>query len=103
VLLTKWVGQAWEDMHAKDSDMIRQAFVQVGLGLPIDGSRDHEIKIKDFPDVQVGNWREWRPKEGEDIESNLTLEEVEVLASSITVDDGDDIVDSEETIVVDVE
>ena len=35
--------------------MIRQAFVQVRLGLPIDRSRDHEIKIKDFPDVQVGN------------------------------------------------
>jgi hypothetical protein len=42
-------------MHAKDSDMIQQAFVQVRLGLPINGSRDHEIKIKDFPDVQVGN------------------------------------------------
>jgi hypothetical protein len=38
-------------MYTKDSDMIRQAFVQVSLGLPIDGSRDHEIKIKDFPDV----------------------------------------------------
>ena len=35
--------------------MIQQAFVQVRLGLPIDGSRDYEIKIKDFPDVQVGN------------------------------------------------
>ena len=102
VLLTKWVGQAWEDMHAEDSDMIRQAFVQVGLGLPIDGSRDHEIKIKDFPDVQVGNWRDWQPREGEDM-SNLTLEEVEVLASKILVDDSDDIVDFEETIVVDVE
>jgi hypothetical protein len=45
-------------MHAKDSDMIRQAFVQVRLGLPIDGSRDHKIKIKDFPDVQVGNWKD---------------------------------------------
>jgi hypothetical protein len=93
-------------MYAEDSDMIRQAFVQVGLGLPIDGSRDHEIKIKDFPDVQVGNWRDWQPKEareGEDIQSNLTPEEVEVLASSITVDGGDDIVDSGETIVVDVE
>jgi hypothetical protein len=21
VLLTKWVGQAWEDMHAEDSDV----------------------------------------------------------------------------------
>ena len=30
VLLTKWVGQAWEDMHAEDSDMIRQAFVRLG-------------------------------------------------------------------------
>jgi hypothetical protein len=102
VLLTKWVGQAWEDMHVKDSDMIQKAFVQVGLGLPVDGSQDHEIKIKDFPGVQVGNWRDWQPKEGEDM-SNLTLEEVEVLASSITVDDSDDIVDSGETIIVDVE
>jgi hypothetical protein len=57
--------------------------LQVGLGLPIDGSRDHEIKIKDFPDVQVGNWRDWQPKEareGEDIQSNLTLEEVEKIS-----------------------
>jgi hypothetical protein len=30
-------------------------------------------------------------------------EKVEVLASSITVDDGDDIVDSRETIIVDIE
>ena len=106
VLLTKWVGQAWEDMHAEDGDMIRQAFIQVGLGLPIDGSRDHEIKIKDFPDVQVGNWRDWQPREareGEDIQSNLTPEEVEALASSILVDDDNDVIDFEETIVVDVE
>jgi hypothetical protein len=82
--------------------MIRQAFVQVGLGLPIDRSRDHEIKIKDFPDIQVGNWKEWQPREGEDM-SNLTLEEVEILASRIPVDDSDDIVDSGETIIVDVE
>jgi hypothetical protein len=34
---------------------------------------------------------------------NLTLDEVEVVASSITVDDGDDIDDSGETIIVDIE
>jgi hypothetical protein len=85
-------------MHAEDSDMIRQAFVQVGLGLPVDGSRDSEIKIKDFPGVKVGNWKDWQ---GEDM-SNLTLEEVEVLASEV-LDKSDDIVDSGETIVVDVE
>ena len=87
--------------------MIRQAFVQVGLGLPVDGSRDHEIKIKDFPDVQVGNWKDWQPRkeegEGEDLQSNLTLEEVEILASRILVNDSDDIVNSGETIIVDVE
>ena len=89
-------------MHTKDSDMIRQAFVQVGLGLPIDGSRDHEIKIKDFPDVQVGNWKDWQPREGEDLLSNLTPEEVETLASKMPVDDSDDI-DGGETIIVDIE
>ena len=89
-------------MHAKDSDMIQQAFVQVRLGLPIDRSRDHEIKIKDFPDVKVGNWKDWQPK-GEELQSNLTLDEVEALASSMLVDDSDDVVDSGETIIVDVE
>ena len=82
--------------------MIRQAFVQVRLGLPVNRSQDSEIKIKDFPGVQVGNWKDWQSKEGEDM-SNLTLEEVEVLASKVPVDDSDDIVDSGETIVVDVE
>jgi hypothetical protein len=33
----------------------------------------------------------------------LTLEEVEILASEVPISDDDDIVDLEETIVVDVE
>jgi hypothetical protein len=102
VLLTKWVGQAWDDMHTEDGDMIRQAFRQVGLGLPIDGSQDHEIKIKDFPEVQVGNWKDWQPIKGHDsteLQSNLTAEEVEKLASEIPIDDND-LIDMEETIVV---
>jgi hypothetical protein len=106
VLLTKWVGQAWEDMHTEDGDMIRQAFKQVGLCLPVDGSQDHEIKIKDFPEVQVGNWMDWQPrkKEADELQSNLTLEEVEKLASEIPVDDEDRAdnleIDMEDTIVV---
>ena len=92
-------------MHTEDSDMIRQAFQQVGLGLPIDGSRDHEIKIKDFPEVQVGNWKDWQPIKGHDsteLQSNLTLEEVEKLASEVPIGD-DDVVDMDGTIIVDVE
>ena len=92
-------------MYTEDSDMIRQAFVQVRLGLLTDGSRDHEIKIKDFPDVQVGNWKDWQPREAreeEDIQSNLTPEEVEILASRLLVNDSDDIINSGETIIVDI-
>jgi transposase-like protein len=105
VLLTKWVGQAWEDMHIEDGEMIRQAFKYVGLGLPVDGSRDDEIKIKDFPNVQVGNWKDWQPTKGEDreeLQSNLTPEEVEKLASRVLIDDEDGIVDVEDTITVEV-
>ena len=86
--------------------MIQQAFIQVRLGLLIDRSRDYEIKIKDFPDIQVGNQREQQSREaskGGDIQSNLILEEVEALASSILADDNDDIIDFEETIVVDAD
>ena len=41
--------------------------------------------------------------EGEKLQTNLTPEEVEILASRVPVDDGKDIVDFEETIVVNVE
>ena len=59
-------------MNTEDSDMIRQAFVQVELGLSIYGSRDHEIKIKDFPDVQMGNWKDWQPNEAVKGEGGVT-------------------------------
>ena len=106
VFLTKWVGQAWEDMHTEDNDMIRQACRQVGQGLPVDGSQDYEIKIKEFLEVQVGNQMDQKPtkENGDELESNLTPEEVEKLASKITIyEDDDDVVDMDGTIIVDVE
>jgi hypothetical protein len=54
VMLTEWVGQAWEDLHKYDSEVIRQAFRNVGLSLPVDGSEDHKIKIKGLPSIEVG-------------------------------------------------
>jgi hypothetical protein len=56
-MLASLVAQAWEDLYQYDSDLIRQTFIDLGLSLPIDGSRDHEIKIKDLPGIQVGNWK----------------------------------------------
>jgi hypothetical protein len=64
--------------------MISDAFEKVGLVLPIDGSQDHQIKIKDFSDVQVGDSPSWKPTNGTDIgelQSNLILGEVEKLAT----------------------
>ena len=47
---------------------------------------------------------DWQPTkgEGDELQSNLTLEEVEKLASEIPIDD-DDVVDMDRTIIVDVE
>lgn len=42
-------------MLGEDDHIVRQAFRQVGLGLPINSSKDHEFKIKDFSEIQVGN------------------------------------------------
>jgi hypothetical protein len=51
------VAQAQEDLYKYDSDLIRQTFTDLGLSLPTDGSQDNEIKIKDLPSIQVGNWK----------------------------------------------
>ena len=81
--------------------MVHQAFKHVRLGLPTDGSQDHDIKIKDFPDVQVGDRKDSQLTKGgnEELQSNLTPE-IERLASEIHVDD---IVDMDGTIIVDIE
>jgi hypothetical protein len=65
--------------------MICEAFEKVGLGLPNNGFQDHKIKIKDFPDVQVGDWQSWKLTNGTDIgelQSNLTSVEVEKASYS---------------------
>jgi hypothetical protein len=32
-------------------------FRQIGISLNLDGSEDSEIKIRDVPDIEVGDWR----------------------------------------------
>ena len=84
VMLVSQVAQAWDDLHCYDSESIRQAFRDVGLALPTDGSRDDEIKIK------VGNWTPTKGVSNKEdiiqtsnqlsidtIMSNRTLKEVE--------------------------
>ena len=57
VMLTKWVGQAWRELHAEKSDLIRSTFRKLGLSLAVDGSEDVELSIKDLPGMEVGDWR----------------------------------------------
>jgi hypothetical protein len=56
----------------------------------------------------LGNSMDWQPREaikgeGEELQSISTVEEVETEASKILIDDDDDVVDMDGTIIVDVE
>jgi hypothetical protein len=57
ILLTHWVGQAWEVLHRDYKETIIKTFCQTGLLLNPDGTEDSEIKIRDIPHVEVGDWR----------------------------------------------
>ena len=56
-MLTKWVGQAWRELHIEKSELIRQTFRKLGLSLAVDGSEDNELSIRDLPGIVVGDWR----------------------------------------------
>ena len=56
VLLTKWVGQAWEDLYNELGGTIRDTFRKLGLALAVDGSEDYEIDVKDLLEMVVGDW-----------------------------------------------
>ncbi|RPB02132.1 hypothetical protein L873DRAFT_1880904 [Choiromyces venosus 120613-1] len=45
--------------HLKKADIIKSVFCKVGLSLPIDGSYDLELNIKNFLGLGEGsNWKE---------------------------------------------
>ena len=52
VLLTKWVGQAWEEVSA-NKQMIQRTFRKCGISVPIDGSADGDIQLEGLPDYTV--------------------------------------------------
>ncbi|KAN0102647.1 hypothetical protein V8E51_010960 [Hyaloscypha variabilis] len=56
VLMTYWVGRAWDILHLGHRDLIIKTFRQTGLALNPDGSEDLELKIRDLPGLEVGDW-----------------------------------------------
>ena len=44
ILLTKWVGEAWEEL-AKNQEMIVRSFKKCGISIAADGSEDFEVHL----------------------------------------------------------
>jgi hypothetical protein len=49
VLITKWVGAAWERQWREHSGMLESAFITTGCGITLDGSDDQKICPEGFP------------------------------------------------------
>jgi hypothetical protein len=56
VLLTYWVARAWKRLHLEYKETIISTFRSVGLSLNPNGSEDKELKIKDLPDITIGDY-----------------------------------------------
>ena len=52
ILLTGWIGQAWEELSIS-TDMIRRSFKKTGITVAIDGSEDSEIRIMGIDDYCI--------------------------------------------------
>ena len=52
ILICKWVGHAWAEVSADRKFMI-DTFRKTGLALPIDGSKDHEMKFLDVENLEI--------------------------------------------------
>jgi hypothetical protein len=52
VLMTKWVGEAWDRCTTDPSTIIR-AFKKCGISVPVDGSEDECININGLEGYQV--------------------------------------------------
>lgn len=67
VLITKWVGRAWEELSTR-TDMVVRSFVKCGISVPPDGSRDDEINLNGIEDYTVDSEDEGDPFSDKDVE-----------------------------------
>ena len=81
ILLTAWIGEAWEET-CSNRDMVIRGFRKCGISLPIDESEDDDINIKGIENYQVDS-DDSDPFESED----ESFEDESDLASSTEDDD----------------
>ena len=56
ILTTSRLGDTFYKFHLEKGDIIWKVFRKVGLSLPVDGSCDHELDIKGFSGLEIGDW-----------------------------------------------
>jgi hypothetical protein len=83
VLLTKWVAEAWKELHEKYKDVIIKTFRSVGLSLNPDGSEDSELKVKGLPDIAVGDYAQKEPEEENGLGSLTAVDIAAVKAAQV--------------------
>ena len=78
ILMTKWVGEAWEDL-AKNKEIVVRSFKKCGISVAPDGSEDTEIHLEGLEDYQVNPNRDIDDcSDNEDPFANLSGDEVEI-------------------------
>jgi hypothetical protein len=78
---------AFERVHLEHKDVIISCFKNVGLSLAVDGSEDHLLKIRDLPDITVGDWQ--RVPEGT-AENPALVNDDNDIESTIEVDNNEE-------------
>lgn len=53
ILITKWIGEVWEDMSQHYHETVRRTFQKVGITLPSDGSKDSMLNLEHFPHYKM--------------------------------------------------
>ena len=56
IIITRVVAEAWDWLHCEKKLLIMRAFQYTGLALQPDGSTDSLLRIKDLPDLSIGDW-----------------------------------------------
>lgn len=57
ILMTKWIGAAWEVFCQEYKDTIQASFIKCGIALPIDGSQDTLINIRGLNHYSIPPWQ----------------------------------------------
>ena len=85
VLCTWAVGEAWEWFSQNHAQVVKRAFTTTGLALPIDGSRDSEISVKELNStLLIEGLKDWgqgrltmNEEAGEEEELDIAFDELD--------------------------